>query len=322
MGRVRDLTGQRFGNWIVISRAENRDGDTLWHCLCDCGNENNVLAYNLVSGASKSCGCLRHKPSPNFIDLTGRKIGYLLVKNQAGRDKFNRILWNCICDCGNITIVNGTYLLNGDTKSCGCYKQERDKYKGKAMGEKYGGKNSADLINKKFGKLKVLYDTGKRNDNRIIWQCVCDCGNRKEASTDMLNSGHVISCGCQSESYISSEIKKYCIVNYNATAEYRIFKNPKTNRFLPFDIYIPQDKNNKLTGIFIEINGVQHYRITSFCYMQSIRNFNTPELEFEYQLYKDAIKKKFAETNGKYIEIDLRKYNTVEKCIEYIKNFI
>lgn len=43
-GQVKDLTGQRFGRLLVLSRAEDYiqpDGKhiTMWNCLCDCGNE-------------------------------------------------------------------------------------------------------------------------------------------------------------------------------------------------------------------------------------------------------------------------------------------
>lgn len=55
-----DLTGQRFGRWIVIERSENSPiGHTGWLCRCDCGTEKVVDAWNLRNGRSKSCGCLR-----------------------------------------------------------------------------------------------------------------------------------------------------------------------------------------------------------------------------------------------------------------------
>jgi hypothetical protein len=35
--------------------------------------------------------------------------------------------WNCICDCGNKTIVSTTHLISGNTKSCGCLKVNASK---------------------------------------------------------------------------------------------------------------------------------------------------------------------------------------------------
>lgn len=62
MGKLIDLTGQRFGRWTVLYRAENRkgpDGRTLvhWRCRCDCGNERDVYGPRLRKGESLSCGC-------------------------------------------------------------------------------------------------------------------------------------------------------------------------------------------------------------------------------------------------------------------------
>ena len=54
-----------------------------------------------------------------------------------------------------------------------------------------------DFIGKRFGRLVVKRDTGKRNKyNNIIWECECDCGNTTEAYTSLLRSGSKKSCGC------------------------------------------------------------------------------------------------------------------------------
>ena len=57
-----DLTGKRFGKLLVLNQAENRvfrsGSSTTWRCLCDCGNTTTVLQSLLVSGNTRSCGCL------------------------------------------------------------------------------------------------------------------------------------------------------------------------------------------------------------------------------------------------------------------------
>lgn len=64
MGKLIDLTGQRFGRLLVIGRAENPVGrKTKWICQCDCGKRTTVEAANLKSGRQKSCGCLRNEKS-------------------------------------------------------------------------------------------------------------------------------------------------------------------------------------------------------------------------------------------------------------------
>lgn len=62
MGKINDLTGMRFGNQVAISRAgSNNWRGATWLCRCDCGNEHVVSSQKLLSGKSKSCGCLRKK---------------------------------------------------------------------------------------------------------------------------------------------------------------------------------------------------------------------------------------------------------------------
>lgn len=62
--------------------------------------------------------------------------------------------------------------------------------------EDIDGKTSK-LMDKEFGRLKVIADTGRSdaNGNRI-WLCLCKCGNTKEVTTHDLNHEFVTSCGC------------------------------------------------------------------------------------------------------------------------------
>lgn len=55
-----------------------------------------------------------------FIDLTGTRFNMLTVIERVGTDSSGRVLWKCICDCGNETVVPSYCLTSGHTKSCGC----------------------------------------------------------------------------------------------------------------------------------------------------------------------------------------------------------
>ncbi len=66
-GKYKDLTGQKFGKLRVIELArlqpiseddESKGRRAIWACLCDCGNEHEVIGGSLTSGNTKSCGCL------------------------------------------------------------------------------------------------------------------------------------------------------------------------------------------------------------------------------------------------------------------------
>ena len=56
--RLIDLTGQRFGKLVVIEYAgRNERRESLWRCICDCGNESIVRGDVLRRGTTESCGC-------------------------------------------------------------------------------------------------------------------------------------------------------------------------------------------------------------------------------------------------------------------------
>ena len=56
--------------------------------------------------------------------------------------------------------------------------------------------NSNNLVGKRFGRLVVLCDSGKRKSREIIWCCKCDCGNKLESRGPNLRLGNTKSCGC------------------------------------------------------------------------------------------------------------------------------
>lgn len=69
MGKLVDLTGQRFGRWTVLRRAglDAAGKNATWLCQCDCGNKKIVTKVALTSGHSKSCGCYCSEVSKQLI---------------------------------------------------------------------------------------------------------------------------------------------------------------------------------------------------------------------------------------------------------------
>lgn len=129
MSRFKDLTGMRFGRLSVVSKAESiRESYGLtravWNCTCDCGNHVSVKSGLLLSGKTKSCGCLKHEHSYNFDDLTSRKFGRLFVLNVSERNTKSKIYYDCLCECGKLKTVASSELKSGHTRSCGCLARE------------------------------------------------------------------------------------------------------------------------------------------------------------------------------------------------------
>lgn len=58
-------------------------------------------------------------------DITGMRFGRLIALSIAGRDTFGRVTWFCQCDCGKKITVFSSNLVRGNTKSCGCLREEK-----------------------------------------------------------------------------------------------------------------------------------------------------------------------------------------------------
>lgn len=57
--KAKDISGKRFGKLVAIEPTEKRIGTSVvWKCRCSCGNECLVPASSLLSGGTKSCGCI------------------------------------------------------------------------------------------------------------------------------------------------------------------------------------------------------------------------------------------------------------------------
>lgn len=78
-GRIKDVTGQRFGRLTAIERLneKHRKHGYMWLCKCDCGNETRPYVAYLTSGHTTSCGCLREEinaTSKSYDDVIERCI--------------------------------------------------------------------------------------------------------------------------------------------------------------------------------------------------------------------------------------------------------
>lgn len=64
MGKIRDITGQRFGRLVAVRPTDKRlSGSVIWECKCDCGNTTYVASGNLIRDNTTSCGCYRKENS-------------------------------------------------------------------------------------------------------------------------------------------------------------------------------------------------------------------------------------------------------------------
>lgn len=66
------------------------------------------------------------------------------------------------------------------------------------------------LEGQKFGRLVALKETGKRTSRGfILWECLCDCGNKVEVASSLLKNGNTKSCGCYQRDQASKYSKRH-----------------------------------------------------------------------------------------------------------------
>lgn len=56
--QIKDLAGQVFGRWSVISfSGRDKHNNAMWVCQCKCGEIREIIGSGLRSGNTMSCGC-------------------------------------------------------------------------------------------------------------------------------------------------------------------------------------------------------------------------------------------------------------------------
>lgn len=60
------------------------------------------------------------------LSLAGKRFGRLVAIEDGGPHASKRRLWRCQCDCGGEALIPSSYLVSGNTKSCGCYAKSGD----------------------------------------------------------------------------------------------------------------------------------------------------------------------------------------------------
>lgn len=193
MAKFVDLTGKTFGRLKVLYKCDYKNNNKIvYHCRCSCENhtELDVIGACLKRGTTLSCGCLNKEivSKLNKQDITNKRYGNLVALYENGRNAKNEIVWHCKCDCGNFIDATVGSLNYGKIKSC---KECSDK----RIKEQAHNLNFKNLTGQTFGRLKVLGQYGKQ-DNNVTWKCMCSCGNKPVVSSHALLSGATLSCGC------------------------------------------------------------------------------------------------------------------------------
>jgi hypothetical protein len=173
-----DILNKRFGKLVVIERAGRGDKNSRWLCKCDCGNIVEKTYSNLIKSQYPNCGCVPNRP---YEDLSGQKFNLLTVINRNLDDGYGgKVKWNCICECGNKTVVTGGNLKNGTTKSCGCLTSYIEKRLGQELDNHsivYKKQFSFDDLYHLTPKHPLRFDFAIFQNNILV--CLIECQGRQ-----------------------------------------------------------------------------------------------------------------------------------------------
>lgn len=150
-----DMTGQRYGNLLVLSQVANKCDKVSWLCVCDCGNRIETMANSLRQNKTVSCGCKEKRPM-SAPGVSGFNYLFFIYKRNAKKRNL----------CFELTRDEFEKLTKQDCFYCA----ENPK-----QVTKRNRKNSRAEINSRY-----VYNGIDRKNNNIgytIENCAPCCGN-------------------------------------------------------------------------------------------------------------------------------------------------
>lgn len=76
MSAVVDITNRRFGRLLALSRAgRTKNGRAIWQFQCDCGKQIILKANAVMTGNTRSCGCLHREMMRQLFRTHGNTTG-------------------------------------------------------------------------------------------------------------------------------------------------------------------------------------------------------------------------------------------------------
>ena len=134
----------------------------------------------------------------SIINLIGKRFGRYTVLSRATNKKGRHPRWNCVCDCGKYSVVDGANLKAGHTVSCGCFHSEnvkrlmtpdkKEKMRISRIGRRGGEKSNfwkGGLTQRNYGirtliqhqyEYRLWRDTVFKRDDYTCQDCLCRGG--------------------------------------------------------------------------------------------------------------------------------------------------
>jgi phage FluMu protein Com len=135
-----------------------------------------------------------------LIDMLHQKCGRLTIISRAP-NKSTRAYWNCLCECGNTTIVSGKKLRTGQTQSCGCLR--KDTCKETAINQRHSEIYVKQKLQENGYELQSSYERIQKTAKVKCTKCTHIFTRRIE--TSLYNQHGCPRCSKQNNGFIRSE---------------------------------------------------------------------------------------------------------------------
>lgn len=321
MGKLIDLTGTIIGDIEILGddvernkieyqrflngEIKNKKNYVLCKCL-KCEDVFSRTRDNLKQIKTMCPKCsnieLGNSKRKDRNDIIGKRFGRLMVVKI--KDEFED-LYFCKCDCGNDKIVNRSYLINNQTKSCGCLQKESQLKYEDLVGNIYNGNKCIRRVANKFSP----------NGVQVQYEWECSCGNKFVANSDAIKNGKQKTCGkCNLISKVRPDIIQY--LKYKEDADvYTIGSDKKIYTICPTcgNEKLIVIKQLTRQGSSCPICG-DNFSYGEKVITSILNHFN---IKYKYQ-------KKFNWSKGKIYDFYLYDYNTiieVNGAQHYVKSF-
>ena len=172
--------GDTFGLLTVEALNTEKHHNRQWLCRCQCETVKSIQERHLLSGHTKSCGCLRRQTGAKAaLDLTGKRFGRLVALEPTKERRKSSVVWRCRCDCGREAECETENLTRGKVRSCGCLQVEQRK---KNMATAIHFVDGTCVENIAFQKQIATNTSGRRGVTRRkngTWRACMDFRGRR-----------------------------------------------------------------------------------------------------------------------------------------------
>lgn len=161
-----DLTGKKFGKWVVLNFDKIKNRLTYWLCKCDCGTEKSVNAASLKNKTSTGCSpCGKKKRIIDPPSIVGQWTVTDEIITKSGQ--LHRV---CICSCGTKSEISYYRLTHMGSTMCKKCASIINAKKGISDPSYKGTKNISGTY---FGRLRDKAKTREIEFNVTIQELQC-----------------------------------------------------------------------------------------------------------------------------------------------------